>query len=129
MGLLAREDHDHDSHGEIRVWLTSKLALRNEQGDVIGMLGSYEDVTHLKKMELQLEKQAELLAHQHYHDNLTQLPNRVLMQDRLQHAIEKCQLHDQHFSVLFIDLDMFKKSMIHWVMNWAIKCCVNWPSD
>lgn len=107
--LLAREDHDLNVAGDLRVWLTSKVALRDEQGEIIGMLGSYEDVTTLRMMETQLEKQAALLTHQRYHDSLTQLANRVLLQDRMQHAIEKCRLHHQSFAVYFIDLDMFKK--------------------
>ncbi|AHF01497.1 diguanylate cyclase [Thiomicrospira aerophila AL3] len=107
--LLAREDHDLNSEGELRVWLTSKVALRDDEGCVIGMLGSYEDITTFRMMETQLEKQTALLTHQRYHDSLTQLANRVLLQDRMQHAIEKCRLHQQHFSVYFIDLDMFKK--------------------
>ena len=107
--LLAREDHDLNIKGEQRVWLTSKVVLCDERGEVMGMLGSYEDITRLRMMETQLEKQAARLIHERYHDSLTQLANRVLLQDRMEHSIEKCRLHQQHFSVCFIDLDMFKK--------------------
>ncbi len=43
------------------------------------------------------------------HDTLTGLPNRVLLQDRLEQAIIKANRVNSHFALLFIDLDGFKK--------------------
>ncbi|MFT5520406.1 MAG: diguanylate cyclase (GGDEF)-like protein [Enterobacterales bacterium] len=49
------------------------------------------------------------LAHDAFHDALTNLPNRALFLDRLGQAIEKIKRnHDAHFAVLFLDLDRFK---------------------
>jgi diguanylate cyclase (GGDEF)-like protein len=42
------------------------------------------------------------------HDNLTKLPNRILLEDRLHQAIENAKRYDSRFSVLFLDLDGFK---------------------
>ncbi|VVP47624.1 putative signaling protein [Pseudomonas fluorescens] len=42
------------------------------------------------------------------HDNLTRLPNRILLDDRLQQAIQKAIRQKSHFAVLFMDLDGFK---------------------
>jgi diguanylate cyclase (GGDEF)-like protein len=42
------------------------------------------------------------------HDNLTRLPNRVLLGDRLEQAIQKTNRGKKHFAVLFMDLDGFK---------------------
>lgn len=42
------------------------------------------------------------------HDNLTKLPNRLLLEDRLQQAIAKAARSGQQFAVIFIDLDGFK---------------------
>lgn len=42
------------------------------------------------------------------HDNLTKLPNRVLLNDRLEQAIQKATRGNRHFAVLFLDLDGFK---------------------
>jgi diguanylate cyclase (GGDEF)-like protein/PAS domain S-box-containing protein len=50
----------------------------------------------------------ETLRHQAYHDSLTSLPNRVLLADRLEQAINRSHRHGQPITVLFIDLDGFK---------------------
>jgi diguanylate cyclase (GGDEF)-like protein len=42
------------------------------------------------------------------HDNLTHLPNRALLNERLDQAIRKSGRHIHHFAVLFMDLDGFK---------------------
>ncbi|MDG9770125.1 EAL domain-containing protein, partial [Stenotrophomonas maltophilia] len=42
------------------------------------------------------------------HDPLTRLPNRVLLQDRLEQSIEKAQRKREQFAVMFLDLDGFK---------------------
>ncbi len=42
------------------------------------------------------------------HDNLTRLPNRILLNDRLDQAIHKAVRQKSHFAVLFMDLDGFK---------------------
>lgn len=42
------------------------------------------------------------------HDNLTRLPNRILLNDRLDQAIHKAMRQKSHFAVLFMDLDGFK---------------------
>jgi diguanylate cyclase (GGDEF)-like protein len=42
------------------------------------------------------------------HDSLTRLPNRVLLRDRLEQAIQNASQSNRHFAVLFMDLDGFK---------------------
>lgn len=51
----------------------------------------------------------EQLYHHAFHDSLTDLPNRTLLLERLQHLLENYQRHpEQLFAVLFLDLDRFK---------------------
>lgn len=42
------------------------------------------------------------------HDPLTRLPNRILLQDRIEQAIEKARRKQEQFAVMFLDLDGFK---------------------
>lgn len=60
------------------------------------------DISERKKVE-------EKIKHLAYHDPLTQLPNRSLFNDRLQHALKTAQRHDTLLGIMFIDLDGFKR--------------------
>ncbi len=48
------------------------------------------------------------LARPALHDTLTRLPNRVLLEDRLEQAITKAKREDSRFALMFMDLDGFK---------------------
>jgi diguanylate cyclase (GGDEF)-like protein len=48
------------------------------------------------------------LDHLAHHDVLTELPNRILFQDRLNQAIESARRQGRHLAVMFMDLDQFK---------------------
>ncbi len=49
------------------------------------------------------------VSHSAEHDALTQLPNRVLLLDRLVHAIATAKRHRGRLALLFLDLDNFKQ--------------------
>ncbi|TDK33525.1 putative bifunctional diguanylate cyclase/phosphodiesterase [Luteimonas terrae] len=55
-----------------------------------------------------LHKANQELTYLALHDNLTKLPNRLLLEDRLEHAIRRAVRNGQRFALLFIDLDGFK---------------------
>lgn len=48
------------------------------------------------------------LAQLALHDNLTRLPNRILLEDRLDQAINKASRENSKFALMFMDLDGFK---------------------
>ena len=64
-------------------------------------IGVMRDVTRRRQIEAHLR----YLAH---HEPLTGLPNRALLQERLQAAVQRADLADRPVAVLFIDLDNFK---------------------
>ena len=71
------------------------------EGKVTNYVALFSDITTLKL-------QRERLEHDAYFDALTDLPNRLLLSDRLQRAIVNCQRHTQMLAVLYLDLDGFK---------------------
>jgi diguanylate cyclase (GGDEF)-like protein len=56
-----------------------------------------------------LRREAEELAHRALHDALTELPNRVLLADRLEQALARLRRRRTRLAVTFIDLDGFKQ--------------------
>jgi diguanylate cyclase (GGDEF)-like protein/PAS domain S-box-containing protein len=73
----------------------------DETGEPTGLLCVLRDVTKYKQREAELQDQT-------LHDPLTGLPNRVLLHDRLAHAIDSARRSASPVSVLYIDLDHFK---------------------
>lgn len=60
------------------------------------------------KLAEQVQAAKDNLEHLVYHDMLTDLPNRTLLQDRLGQAIEMARRQDRQLAVMFMDLDQFK---------------------
>jgi diguanylate cyclase len=102
--------------GEYRWFLGRGRALHDDCGTVIMWTGTCTDIETLKRFEAQVRRHAaELkesraeLARLARHDGLTGLPNRLLFEDRLQHALAAADRHQQCAAVFFIDLDGFKR--------------------
>ena len=70
-------------------------------GRPVRVVGTVQDITERKALERQLE-------HQALHDPLTDLPNRLLFIDRLEHALARTERSEESIAVLFLDLDNFK---------------------
>ena len=87
--------------GELYTQWTSISTVRNDAGEPTHYVTVFTDITAQKQAEAQLQH----LAH---FDPLTQLPNRLLVLNRLDHAIAAADRAKRRVAVLFIDLDNFK---------------------
>ena len=88
--------------GTWRILESVATAIPNAKGQIEKLVIVNRDITERKWAE-------ETIAHNALHDPLTNLPNRTLFLDRVQHVIALSQRHTSYkFAVLFIDLDEFK---------------------
>jgi diguanylate cyclase (GGDEF)-like protein/PAS domain S-box-containing protein len=67
-----------------------------------------EALARSRRSEATLARAQRQLEHSAFHDRLTGLPNRVLLHERLQEAIERARAQGRTAAVLFIDIDQFK---------------------
>ncbi|WP_088006892.1 sensor domain-containing phosphodiesterase [Indiicoccus explosivorum] len=77
------------------------ISLIEEDGEVLGEVVTFKDVTERMK----LEEEVRYLA---YYDSLTELPNRILLRDRLEQKLAEAAKTERSVAVLYLDLDRFK---------------------
>jgi diguanylate cyclase (GGDEF)-like protein/PAS domain S-box-containing protein len=100
-GHWSGEIWNRRKNGEIYAALLTISAMRNEQGRVHQYVALYSDITAIKQHQGQLEH----IAH---FDALTNLPNRLLLADRLQQAMAQSMRRGKKIAVAYLDLDGFK---------------------
>jgi diguanylate cyclase (GGDEF)-like protein/PAS domain S-box-containing protein len=90
--------------GSIRWVSTTKMPLRGVDGQIVGTFGISRDITEYRRIAEQLERHG-------LYDALTNLPNRALFVNRLEHLFRRAERmpgHGQPFAVLYFDVDRFK---------------------
>lgn len=74
---------------------------RDDKGRVVRVTGLVQDITERKRTDDVIKKLA-------YHDSLTHLPNRRLLNDRLHQAMASSDRSNNYVALMFLDLDNFK---------------------
>lgn len=100
-GSWQGEVWDRRKNGEIYPKWLSITAVKDHDNIVTHYVGTHIDITERKAVEQQIKQLA-------FYDPLTQLPNRRLLHDRLQHNIHTDDRNNKQFALLMLDLDRFK---------------------
>jgi diguanylate cyclase (GGDEF)-like protein/PAS domain S-box-containing protein len=87
--------------GELYVEWTSIKQVRDSNGKLTHYVAAFSDITARKAGE-------ESIRHQAQYDALTDLPNRVLLFDRLQQALAQAKRDKNRLALMYLDLDKFK---------------------
>ena len=99
---LAAEFRIDGEDGQQRWFAARGKALADGSGQLRRVIGVSQDISERKSKE----EEARFLA---YHDTLTGLPNRRLLDDRLRQALFAAQRRDARVAVMMVDLDRFKQ--------------------
>jgi diguanylate cyclase (GGDEF)-like protein/PAS domain S-box-containing protein len=79
----------------------SAAPIHDRHGQVTGAVMVFHDVSTARAMSAQMAYLAQ-------HDSLTDLPNRLLLKDRLAQSMARAHRHQQKMAVLYLDVDRFK---------------------
>jgi diguanylate cyclase (GGDEF)-like protein len=100
-GVWQGEVWNRRRNGEVYPVWQNITAVRDGEGRVTQYIGIFSDITEKKLSEDRIQR----LAH---YDVLTGLPNRLLFNERCQHALRRAKRERHQVALLFLDLDRFK---------------------
>jgi diguanylate cyclase (GGDEF)-like protein/PAS domain S-box-containing protein len=101
-GRVVEREIESVVDGVTLTMLAIKFPIPDDEGNIAGIGAIVTDITARKRAEkAQLE-------HVALYDPLTNLPNRTLFRDRLEHALRKAQRDSKPLALLLLDLDRFK---------------------
>lgn len=99
---VVREEEVPSTTGDgLDTFVSIKIPLRTADGQISALCGISTDISELRKSRAEVQRLA-------YYDALTNLPNRRLLQDHIEQAVEEFKKNGSVSAVLFIDLDKFK---------------------
>ena len=100
-GKWSGEIWNRRKNGEIFPEWQTVSAVKDEQDEITHYVSFFSDITDYKLAEKEIEKLA-------FYDPLTELPNRRLLQERLEHELNIARRYQRAGILLFLDLDHFK---------------------
>ncbi len=100
-GHWSGEIWNRRKNGEIYAEIRTISTVRDQAGAIQHHVSLFSDITAIKTHQRELER----IAH---YDSLTGLPSRLLLSDRLRHAIAQSQRRNQTLAVVYLDLDNIK---------------------
>ncbi|MDZ4152514.1 EAL domain-containing protein, partial [Methylicorpusculum sp.] len=106
-GHWCGEVWNRHKNGEVYAELLTISAVKDTYGRTKSYVALFTDITQIKEQQNQLEH----IAH---FDTLTQLPNRLLLADRLRQAMVNSERNGRSLALLYLDLDGFKSVNDHY---------------
>ncbi|OEU62872.1 MAG: hypothetical protein BA870_04765 [Desulfuromonadales bacterium C00003094] len=82
---------------------------RTENGRIVGARGMLMDISEQKAVEHSLRESEQRYQHLAHHNQLTNLPNRTLLMERLQQLLGRADQHRKPLAVMVLDVDRFKQ--------------------
>ncbi len=100
---VVQEEHNVAADGSnVGTFLSIKVPLRNAEGEVEALCGISTDITEHRAAQQEIQRLA-------FYDALTELPNRRLLLENIDHALSIAKLDSLYSALLYIDLDNFKR--------------------
>jgi len=103
MGIFHAKDNDYRW-----IMVNATPQFKPESHQPYQVYVTFSDITKLKQAEKALRISEGRLDYLAYHDPLTALPNRLLLNDRIEHALQRAHREKRQIAVFFLDLDRFK---------------------
>jgi diguanylate cyclase (GGDEF)-like protein/PAS domain S-box-containing protein len=100
-GSWVGEIWDKRKNGEVYPKQMTLTAVKNEHGETMQYVAIFSDISARKQMDEQIRQMA-------FYDTLTKLPNRRLLNERLQQTMNASKRSGCYGAVMFLDLDNFK---------------------
>ena len=114
-GTWEGEVWDKRKNGEIYPQYLIINSVKDDKGEISNYVASIEDISASKEAKEKIHNLA-------FYDSLTQLPNRRLLMDRLEHALATSARSNRIGAVLLLDIDQFKTLNEHLVMMLETYC-------
>ncbi len=102
-GMWQGQIIDRRKNGELYTAWVTMTAVPDSEGKFLSYIAVFADLTRLLEAE-------NLLSHMTHHDALTRLPNRQLLQERLQQMIKLARHRGEAFALLLVDLDRLRQA-------------------